>query len=63
MTEDFQMYFNLGLKHVLDWKAYDHVLFLIVLTIFYSFKDWKKSIVANYCFYAWSYANFRIIGV
>jgi len=42
MTEDFQMYFNLGLKHVLDWKAYDHVLFLIVLTIFYSFKDWKK---------------------
>lgn len=42
MTEDFQMYFNLGLKHVLDWKAYDHVLFLIVLTIFHSFKDWKK---------------------
>ncbi len=42
MTEEFQMYFNLGLKHVLDWKAYDHVLFLIVLTIFYSFKDWKK---------------------
>ncbi len=42
MTEEFQLYFNLGLKHVLDWKAYDHVLFLIVLTIFYSFKDWKK---------------------
>jgi hypothetical protein len=42
MGEEFQMYFNLGLKHVLDWKAYDHVLFLIVLTVFYSFKDWKK---------------------
>jgi hypothetical protein len=42
MVEEFQMYFNLGLKHVLDWKAYDHVLFLIVLTVFYSFKDWKK---------------------
>lgn len=40
--EDFQLYFKLGLEHVLDWKAYDHVLFLIVLTIFYSFKDWKK---------------------
>ena len=38
MIEEFQMYFNLGLKHVLDWKAYDHVLFLIVLTVFYSFK-------------------------
>lgn len=42
MVEEFQMYFNLGLKHVLDWKAYDHVLFLIVLSVFYSFKDWKK---------------------
>ena len=40
--EDFQLYINLGLKHVLDWQAYDHVLFLIVLTIFYNFKDWKK---------------------
>lgn len=40
--EDFQLYINLGLRHVLDWQAYDHVLFLIVLTIFYSFKDWKK---------------------
>ncbi len=40
--EDFQLYFKLGLEHVLDWQAYDHVLFLIVLTIFYSFKDWKK---------------------
>ncbi|MCK4562434.1 MAG: HupE/UreJ family protein, partial [Flavobacteriaceae bacterium] len=27
-----------------DWKAYDHILFLIVLTVFYSFKDWKKTI-------------------
>jgi len=39
--EDFQLYLNLGLKHVLDWKAYDHVLFLVVLTLFYTFKDWK----------------------
>jgi len=40
--DDFQLYINLGLNHVLDWKAYDHVLFLVVLTIFYGFKDWKK---------------------
>jgi len=39
--EDFILYLNLGLKHVLDWKAYDHVLFLVVLTLFYTFKDWK----------------------
>jgi len=40
--DDLQFYFYLGLKHVLDWRAYDHVLFLIVLTIYYSFKEWKK---------------------
>lgn len=42
--ENFKLYFDLGLNHVLDWKAYDHILFLIVLTVFYSFKDWKKVI-------------------
>ena len=42
--DEFEFYLNLGLKHVLDWKAYDHVLFLIVLTIYYSFKEWKNVI-------------------
>jgi hypothetical protein len=40
--EDLQFYFNLGLQHVLDWQAYDHLLFLIVLTITFSFKEWKN---------------------
>ncbi|MDH3322369.1 MAG: HupE/UreJ family protein [Flavobacteriaceae bacterium] len=39
---DFNLYLQAGLRHVLDVQAYDHVLFLIVLSIFYSFKDWKK---------------------
>ena len=30
------------MNHVLDINAYDHVLFLIVLTIPYLFKDWKR---------------------
>lgn len=38
----FWLYFTLGYDHVLDWKAYDHVLFFIVLTIPYMFKHWKK---------------------
>ena len=36
------MYFKLGLNHVLDILAYDHVLFIIVLTIIYNFNQWKK---------------------
>lgn len=38
----FWIYFQIGLKHVLDINAYDHVLFLIALTVRYSFKDWKR---------------------
>ncbi|MEM9686158.1 MAG: HupE/UreJ family protein [Bacteroidota bacterium] len=38
----FWLYFTLGYKHVLDVNAYDHVLFLIVLTVPYTFNNWKK---------------------
>lgn len=40
--DQFWFYFKLGLTHVLDLKAYDHILFLVVLTIPYTFKDWKR---------------------
>lgn len=39
---DFWIYFNIGLKHVLNFNAYDHVLFLLALTVTYDFKDWKR---------------------
>ena len=39
--EDILFYFQLGLTHVLDFYAYDHMLFLIALTIPYSFKKFK----------------------
>ena len=35
-------FLNEGLYHVLDWNAYDHVLFLIALAVIYDFKNWKK---------------------
>lgn len=41
----FWIYFQIGLKHVLDINAYDHVLFLIALTVPYLFKDWKRIFV------------------
>ncbi|WP_452224004.1 HupE/UreJ family protein [Lacinutrix chionoecetis] len=39
-----ELWFNVqyGINHVLDINAYDHVLFLIVLTVPYMFKDWKR---------------------
>lgn len=39
---EFWLYFKLGLTHVLDINAYDHVLFLIALMVPYAFKDWKR---------------------
>lgn len=39
---EFWLYFKLGLEHVLDWSAYDHVLFIIVLIAAYSFSSWKR---------------------
>ena len=39
---DFWLYFKLGLEHVLDWKAYDHILFLIALSATYTFVSWKR---------------------
>ncbi|WP_348825613.1 HupE/UreJ family protein [Flavobacterium aestuarii] len=39
---EFLIYFQIGLKHVLDIHAYDHVLFLIALSVPFSFNDWKR---------------------
>ena len=42
---EFWIYFQIGLKHVLDIHAYDHVLFLIALAVPFSFKDWKQIVL------------------
>jgi len=39
---DFWVYFEVGMRHVLNLFFYDHVLFLIALSVPYVFKDWKK---------------------
>ncbi len=42
---EFWLYVKLGFGHVLDWSAYDHILFLIVLTVGYTFDNWKRILV------------------
>jgi hypothetical protein len=41
----FSIYFQLGLHHILNWGAIDHILFLIVLCIKYQFADWKRVLI------------------
>tara|TARA_R110000796_G_scaffold37722_3_gene95103 strand:+ start:56555 stop:57139 length:585 start_codon:yes stop_codon:yes gene_type:complete len=43
--QDFWFYIKLGLNHVLDFGAYDHILFLSALAIPFTFKSWKKVLV------------------
>ena len=40
--DNFLFFLKEGLFHVLDWNAYDHILFLIALAVVYDFKNWKK---------------------
>lgn len=42
--DDFILYFKMGLTHVLDITAYDHILFLIVLAVIFTNFQWRKVI-------------------
>lgn len=39
---DFQLYFLSGLWHVISLDGLDHILFLAMLALPYSFKDWRQ---------------------
>jgi len=40
--DEFLLYVKMGLNHVLDFAAYDHILFLIVLAVIFEFHQLKK---------------------
>ncbi len=42
---EFQLYFELGLEHILDRTAYDHLAFVVALAALYQMSDWKKVLV------------------
>jgi len=43
--QDFSLYFNIGIGHILNWEALDHILFVAALCLRYLVKDWKKVVV------------------
>ncbi|PSL47623.1 HupE/UreJ protein [Chitinophaga niastensis] len=40
-----ELYFQLGWQHIVNWDAYDHILFVIALSAIYLLRDWKKVLV------------------
>ena len=68
MLDDFLSYMQYGMNHVLYSNAYDHILFLIVLTIPYLFKDWKRVLFLITIFVighsvALAFATYNVISV
>lgn len=41
----FELYFRLGLQHILDINGYDHILFVLALCAVYIPRDWRKIII------------------
>jgi len=43
---EFELYFELGKDHILDYKnGYDHILFIVSLCTVYLIRDWKKVLI------------------
>jgi hypothetical protein len=43
--DQFTVYLQLGFEHISDFAGYDHMLFVITLCAFYSWKSWKRIFV------------------
>jgi hypothetical protein len=39
------MYLKWGFQHIIEWGAWDHILFVLVLTLRYQLADWKKLLI------------------
>lgn len=45
MESTFFVYLRLGFEHIVDFGAWDHLLFVIVLVAIYVIRDWKHLLV------------------
>ena len=45
MLESFLEFLELGFYHILNFDSYDHILFVIVISIPFLFKDWKPLLI------------------
>lgn len=41
----FELYFRLGIQHILDLKGFDHILFVLALCAVFIPRDWKKILI------------------
>ncbi|MCS5491155.1 HupE/UreJ family protein [Algoriphagus limi] len=41
----FELYFRIGIQHILDIQGYDHILFVLALCALYIPRDWRKIVI------------------
>ena len=41
----FSLYFQLGIRHILDVNGLDHILFVVALCSIYTLRDWRKVLI------------------
>lgn len=42
---DFVLWFGTGLEHILDLDGYDHILYIVALTIIFHLYQWKQLLI------------------
>lgn len=42
LSSAFGVYFQLGIEHIADLQAYDHIVFIIALCAIYELRDWRR---------------------
>lgn len=45
MDSGFGTYFQLGMDHILDVDAYDHILFIVALCAIFTVQQWKRVLI------------------
>lgn len=43
--DEFWLYLEVGYRHILDIKAYDHIVFLLALSAVFSLRQWKSLVI------------------
>ncbi len=42
---EFYLWFSTGFFLFLDWEGYDHILYVMLLSVMFTYKEWKKTLI------------------
>ena len=42
---DFWLWFTTGFYHIIDWNGYDHICYIICLTVLFPLQEWRRLLI------------------